>query len=322
MMNILKRLLRRPYWFLRFQLPIMLKHLVKWNKMKRDWVYYRRKYFTWTNAAKRREVMRIFRQNHGRDFDFDHPETLNEKISVRKLSDDPRIPMLADKYAVRDYVKETVGDSYLVPLLFVGKIFTEADFEKLPRRYVIKTTNASGTNILVFDKSQESAKDIVRRVRRMLHIQYGYYGMEPFYNKIPPRVIVEEMLLDVDGNVPLDYKFHCFPNADEGRGKMFIQVDFGRFSVHTRNFYDINWQLEPFCHEVYPPNPVGVKRPEKLDEMLEVARKLAAGWEYVRVDIYYTDGRIYFGEMTFTPGAGTERFDPPESDKIWGDEWK
>ncbi len=315
-MNILKRLLRRPYWFFRFQLPVM------WKKAKKNCVYYRHKYFTLTDAAKRRAVMRLFRQYYGRDFDFDHPRTLNEKIAVRKLSDDFRLVVLADKFTVRDYVRETVGEEYLIPLLFVGKDFTEADFATLPNQCVIKTTNASTTNILIFDKSKEDAKKIVRRVRRMQKIEYGYYMMELFYNKIPSRVIVEEMLLDAEGNVPLDYKFHTFPNADSGRGKVFIQVDFGRFGVHTRNLYDENWQLEPFRHAKHPTDAVGVEKPEKLDEMLAVVRKLAAGWEYVRVDLYFTGGRIYFGEMTFTPSAGTGAFDPPEWDKIWGDAWK
>lgn len=313
---MLKRILRRPYWFLRFQLPVM------WKKAKKDWLYYRHKYLARTDAAKRRAVVRLFRQCYGRGFDFDNPQTLNEKIAVRKLSDDPRLPVLADKYAVRDYVARTVGEQYLIPAVFVGETFTEADFNALPKQCVIKTTNASATNILIFDKSKEDAKNVVRRVCHMLRIQYGYSMMELFYNKIPPRVIVEEMLLDADGNVPLDYKFHIFPQANDGRGRTFIQVDFGRFGVHTRNLYDENWQLEPFRHAKHPTDAAGVARPEKLDEMLAVVRKLAAGWEYVRVDLYYTAGRIYFGEMTFTPSAGTGRFDPPEYDKIWGDEWK
>lgn len=266
--------------------------------------------------------MRLFRECHGYVFDFENPRTLNEKIAVRKLSDDPRLPVLADKFAVREYVRETVGEEYLIPLVFVGMEFTEDDFRKLPRQCAIKTANASATNILIFDKEKEDARQIVRRVRRMQKIEYGYCMMELFYNRIPPRVVVEELLTEADGGVPRDYKFHCFPHADGGRGKCFIQVDFGRFGVHTRNLYDENWELCPFRHAKHPTCPEGVPHPENFEKMLEIARKLAGDWPYVRVDLYYTGDRIYFGEMTFTPSAATGRFDPPEWDAFWGEEWK
>lgn len=289
--------------------------------MKKDLRYTRHR-FTYTQKSRERAVMRLFRECHGYTFDFKNPQTLNEKIAVRKLSQDPRLPILADKYAVRDYVRQTVGEEYLVPLYFHGIKFTKEDFQKLPRQCVIKTANASSTNILIFDKEKESPGKIINQVKRMQKIRYGFYMMEMFYNAIPPRVIVEEMLLDDDGNIPRDYKFHCFPHADNGKGKLFIQVDFGRFGKHTRNLYDENWNLLPFRHAKHPTDSEGVAPPEKLKEMLEIVKKLAQEWEYVRVDLYYTRRKIYFGEMTFTPSAATGKFDPPEYDKIWGDEWK
>ena len=306
-MNLLKFLLRRPYWFLRYQLPIIMKP-------------YKHRFFTHSRQAKKRAVMRLFRESHGYEFDLENPQTLNEKIAVRKLCDDPRMPILADKFAVREYVRKTVGEEYLIPLIFTGMEFTVDDFRKLPRQCVIKTANASGTNILIFDKEKEDAKKIVRRVRQMQKVKFGYNLMELFYNRIPPRVIVEEMLTEADGEVPKDYKFHCFPHADGGRGKCFIQVDFGRFTEHTRNLYDENWELYPFRY-IYPTNPAGAERPENFSEMLEIAWKLAGDWPYVRIDLYYISGRIYFGEITFTPEAAAGKFDPPQWDAFWGKEW-
>ena len=318
-MNLLKFLLRRPYWFLRFQLPVIVG---SWKNRWKKWLRHNRhRLSTLSRQAKKRAVMRLFRECHGYEFDFRNPRTLNEKIAVRKLSDDPRIPILADKFAVREYVRKTVGEEYLVPLLFEGMTFTEEDFRKLPRQCVIKTTNACGTNILIFDKEKEDAKEIVRQVRQMQKMKFGYLAMELFYNRIPPRVIVEKLLTDADGEVPKDYKFHCFPNADGGRGKCFIQVISGRFGVQSQNFYNENWELYPFRRTTYPADPTAVRQPEKFLEMLEVARKLAGDWPYIRVDLYNTVDRIYFGEMTFTPGAATGKFDPPEWDAFWGKEW-
>jgi hypothetical protein len=129
--------------------------------------------------------------------------------------------------------------------------------------------------------------------------------------------VIEKLLLDEAGEIPDDYKVWCVRNgAEETR---FLQVDMDRFTDHTRNYYDLDWKLLPFSKADAPPNPLHPPRPQRLDEMVEVARKLSEGFCLVRVDFYCLPDRIYFGEMTFTPDAGMAPFEPVEWDRRLGD---
>jgi hypothetical protein len=260
----------------------------------------------------------------GREIDWDSPQTLNEKINWRKIYDHKKIyTICSDKYAVRDYVKDKIGEKYLIPLIQQTEDPEEMDFKNLPENFIIKANNSSGDNIIVFDKKKISQRDTLKKARKLLSRDYYASCREHQYAGIKPRILVEKLLLDKEGKIPADIKFHCFG----GRVGM-IQVDVDRFENHRRGYYDKEWNLLPFtfCPEVNgkPKYEIGsiFKKPKNLREMIRIAQKLSQDFDYVRVDLYDTGDRIYFGELTFTHGAGYERFFPDEWDYHFGKMWK
>jgi hypothetical protein len=247
---------------------------------------------------------------------FKNPQRFNEKIQARKSNyQEPLFSLCADKYAVRKYVSNKIGDKYLIPLLYVGDKITKKDVEKLPNAFVMKTNNASKTNIIVRDKSKEDIELILNKINKYLKSKFWYRSFEMFYSGIKPKVIVEKLLLTKDGSIPNDYKFHVFKN-----GPTIIQVDLDRMTDHKRAFYNEAWEELDYTLG-FKRNTKKVVKPINLKEMIGVAKKLAENFSYVRVDLYNIDGQIYFGELTFTHGSGFEKFTPDNIDYEWGKYW-
>lgn len=263
-----------------------------------------------------------FGQVFGRELDLENPKTLNEKIQWLKLNiRSPLHTQCADKYAVRDYVSETVGDEYLVPLLYETEEPANLRPERLPKPpFIIKTTHDSSGGQIVRNKEQVNWCSMRKSFSRLLRKNYYYQGKEWPYKHIRPRLIVEKLLLGERGELPFDYKIHCFHGNPQ-----VIQVDIDRFTDHKRNFYSTNWQLQPFTwcawRDGKPLWPKGreVPRPTGLQEMLKVARRLSAPFLYARIDLYEVQGRVYFGEVTFYPGGGFEVFKSYKWDRKFGD---
>ncbi len=245
------------------------------------------------------------------------PQTFNEKIIYNKLF---RIPnsanVLSDKIAVRDFVKERIGEEYLNKLYYSGGSLTGINFDKLPESFIIKTNNGCEGNIIVKEKASINIKDINARINKFLNQSFGYLTNEVWYLEIKPQILVEELMEDEEGNIPDDYKFFCF----DGVCKM-IQVNKDRFSNHNIIFFDENWNKFPFGLSSYP-HYVDVAKPDNFDEMKNIATKLSKGLEFVRVDLYSYSNKIKFGEITFSPNAGWKPFNPSEYDAILGDLWK
>lgn len=252
----------------------------------------------------------------GEMINYQNPKRFNEKIQVRKLNyHNSLFSLCADKYKVRDYVSKIVGAKYLIPLLYAGKGITKEVIEKLPKAFVMKTNNASKTNIIIKDKKDESTDLILNKINKYLKRKFWYRSFEMFYANIKPMIIVEELLLTKEGNIPNDYKLHVFNN-----GKVIIQVDFDRMTNHKRAFYDENWQELDYTLG-FKKSGDKLSKPENLNEMIGIAKKLAKDFPYVRVDLYNVDGKIYFGELTFTHGSGFEKFTPDKIDYEWGSYW-
>jgi len=253
-----------------------------------------------------------FRRVHGYSINLENPKSLSEKIQWIKLHRNLEIlSPYVDKYEVRRFVKERIGENYLNPLIGVYDHIDEIDRDSLPSRFVIKATHGSGMNIVVKDKKSADWNEISRKLKRWMKTNYYYWGGESCYKKIRRRIIVESYLEDSSGSLN-DYKFYCCEGEPLG-----LHVDFDRFGNHTYRIYDQDWN--EFEKETTPhPMPPYLLKPEKLDEMLEICRKLSKGFSYVRVDLYCASGRVYFGELTFTPGNGFEVFDPVRSDYYFG----
>jgi hypothetical protein len=226
----------------------------------------------------------------------------------------PLLQRTADKLVLRGYVKEKLGEGYL-PELY-GMLDSPdglLDLE-LPPRYVVKATHGSGMIAIVTTDDSATRAAIAERARRWLAYPYWRKNGEWGYRGIKPRLIVEEFLDAGDGEVPPDWKWLCLG----GRAAL-LQVDFNRFTGHTRNFYapdgaPVNLRL------YYPPGPT-IDLPPTFNMMRAVAERLAKEFDFVRVDLYAIGERLVVGELTHYPHAGNELFDPPEWDAKLGALW-
>ena len=266
-------------------------------------------------------IERQFRRAFGYDLDWANPRTLNEKLNWMKLHvRDPLQKIAADKFAVRAHVAAKVGEQYLIPLIRKCDRAEEIRFAELPAAFVLKTNHGSGQNWIVRDKAREDEHAVIRQFRDWLATSHYAASREWPYKDMQPAVVIEELLLDEDGQIPSDFKLHCF-----GGKVAAIQVDLDRETAHRRNFYDLDWNLQPFIWTEWAvgqpawPNGRAVARPAALAEMVRVAETLAVDFPYARIDLFDCRGKVYFGEITFYHGGAFERFDPPEFDRFFGD---
>lgn len=253
----------------------------------------------------------------GHKLDWNNLVTYTEKMQWEKLYDkNPLKVQLADKYLVRNWVGDKIGNEYLIPILGVWDNFNQIDFSSLPDKFVLKTNHGSGTNMVVKDKNELNKRRAARTFDDWLNTDYAYCsGFEMHYSEIKPMIIAEQYIEDKLGELQ-DYKFLCFDGKP-----YYCWVDKGRYSNHTRNVYDLNWNLQPWNQASYGIYKNPIERPINFGKMVELATILAQGFSHVRVDFYNIEGTIYFGEMTFTNGSGLDAILPVEYDKMLGDLW-
>lgn len=248
---------------------------------------------------------------------FLFPRTFNELIQHRKLYNrNPLLPLTTDKYAARAYVAERIGEQHLVPLYAVADDPQAIDFASLPVPFVVKATHGCGFNIFVRERHEIEREKIVAALRRFLAIDWSTWNQQWAYRDIPRRIIVEKML-SVRGEIPADYKFFAF----HGRVRL-IQYDVGRHTERmTKNTFDEAWR--PLAVEYFSPRSTErIESPPCLAEMIRISETLAADFDFVRVDLYLVEGRIYFSELTHYPNAGLSGFAPPDFDRALGDVWR
>jgi len=255
-----------------------------------------------------------FRRKLGYGIDWKDPKTFNEKLQWLKLYwNEPLATICADKYQVRDYIIELGLEDILNNIYGVYNSVEEIDIDKLPNAFVLKATHASGLNIICKDKSKIDWDKAFREMRRWFKINYYNFNRERMYKDIIPRIICERYLDNEDNQSLIDYKFLCF------NGEPLISfVCLDRFDELKVDFYDIGWNKIPFSRH-YPNSSYEIPRPELYEAMLEICKVLSQQFPFVRVDLYEVKGKIYFGELTFIPGNGTEEFTPFEYDKMLGD---
>lgn len=275
--------------------------------------------FIYLFKGKKYLVMKYYIHNQGYKYDINNPITFTEKVNSRKIEKNKLYSLCADKIRVREYVKDKIGAKYLIPSLMICKKFTDSMFDKLPNQFVIKTASGSGTIEVVKDKNKIIKKEFLKLIKKYQKVDFAFIWGEMFYKKIKNDIIIEELLLDKNGKIPNDYKIHCFNN--NGDKKFFIQVEIDRFGNRARNIYDENFNLLPIKTGLEN-GDYKIKKPKKLKELLQVADKLSSDFKYVRVDLYYVNDRIYFGELTFTPAAGFSKFNDEKYNKLWGEYWR
>lgn len=259
--------------------------------------------------------------SRGSRMDFENPVDFTQKQQWLNLYDrDPRKSLYTDKYEVRKHIAEMIGEDYLVPLISINgkdcfEKVSEIDFKKLPNSFVIKCTHGSHMNIIVPDKSalsKKQIKSIKKQLQKWLKTDYAFVsGLELQYHYIKPRMIIEQYIA-MNNDLP-DYKFFCF--SGELR---FMWVDTSRFTGHRRTVYDLNFKKAPFQFDLIP-DVEGVKKPVHFEEMKKLSLKLCEDFAFVRVDFYESNGKLYFGELTFSSHAGLMPPRPIEYNKILGE---
>jgi hypothetical protein len=247
-----------------------------------------------------------FKKNHGYPLNLDNPRSFFEKIQwIKVYGHLERFSKYVDKYAVREFVKERIGDEHLIPLIGCYDKVDDIDFNLLPDSFVMKATHGSSWNIIVKDKSQINWRSDKKKMNKWIRANYYYRHGEPNYKNLKGRILIEKYLDDQSGDLK-DYKIYCSKGEP-----IYVLVDSDWSTNPSRDIYDMNWNKLPIKW-AYENLPHPLARPKKLDEMMDICRKLSTNFAFVRVDLYYTGECIYFGELTFTPDDGMVPIFPSE----------
>lgn len=236
------------------------------------------------------------------------PITFNEKLQWLKLNDrKPIYTIMADKYEVREYIKEKIGEQYLVPIYGVWESVDDISFDMLPDEFVLKCTHDSGSVIVCRDKNKLDIENTKKFLNNRLKKNSFWYGREWPYKNIKPRIIAEKLLKDSRyENLPV-FKIFCF----SGEPKIIQQFLNDKQPNETVDYFDTNWNrlnmMQRFPNSVNP-----IERPKRLDDMLKIAGKLSKGTAFLRIDLYEVDDEIVFSEHTFYTDAGYSIFEPEE----------
>ena len=261
----------------------------------------------------------MYRARMGRPLNLDDPRYFSEKLQWLKLHDrNPLYTQLVDKYRVREYVVEKLGEEYLIPLLGVWDDPDDIDFDALPDQFVLKCNHNSGTGMCICrDKSKLDFDAVRSTLRKGLQENFFMKAREWPYRDVSRKIVCEQYMTDGSGTEELtDYKFFCF----HGEVKCF-KVDFDRFLDHGANWYDRNGNLLPFGEVSCPPYyEKKIIFPDSMQRMIAAAQTLSAGIPFVRVDLYSVNENIYFGELTLFPACGWGRFTDDQWDRTMG-EW-
>lgn len=261
------------------------------------------------------ELRLLYRLKVGSKLNLKNPKTYLEKLNWLKLNyRNELMPICSDKYHARKYIEDKGFGKYLTKVLWEGFNPEEIPFDELPDSFIIKCTSGSGFNIICKNKNGLNRKKTIKCLRKWLKEKYlPCYG-EWQYNKIKPRVIIEELLTDNKNIVPIDYKMFCFNGLNNGEVGC-IAVDVGRYVDHKRNIYDKDWNfLKDVKFDFQNDLDIKITRPKCFEEMKKVAYELAKPFPHVRADFFVIGENFYIGELTFFNGSGFDRITPHDFD--------
>ncbi|MHA2685855.1 ATP-grasp fold amidoligase family protein [Vibrio harveyi] len=294
--------------------------------MRVKYTFHKIKYFVKciaVNLSSDEELMkRQFKNYQDYSLDLESPKTLNQKLQWLKLNDrTPLHTICADKINVRSYIEKKLGSKEnLIDLLKVYNSPFEITKESLPNsKFVIKSSHYCGDYFIVRDKNNLDLDEVKNKFIKTLNCNIYHHGREWQYKHVPRKIIAERLLEDERGRIPNDIKIHCF----NGEPK-FIYLSVDREGGNYRNIYDVNWNVLDFSwtrkgKDITKFNIKPMSKPELLDEALSIARKLSSEFKYLRVDLYFVNGKIYIGELTFHQGSGYDRILPYEWDEKLGE---
>lgn len=260
-----------------------------------------------------------YKKVFGRKLDLKNPQTFNEKIQWLKLYDrNPAYHNMVDKYEAKKIVAQIIGEEYIIPTLGVWDKFDDIDFNLLPNQFVLKCTHDAASTVICKDKSSFDIEKAKRKITAAQKIDYYRYENRQWaYKGIKPRIIAEKFITDSDNDDKelTDYKFFCF-NGNVHT----VMVAKGRESGKPLfYFFDKKWNLLKYnISSLNLKDNLKIERPERLDLMFEIAEKISQSISFVRVDLYFSNKKIYFGEWTFYPDGGMDNNLLPEIDLLLG----
>ena len=259
-----------------------------------------------------------YKMNFGRKINLNDPQTLNEKILWLKLNTylkNPLVIQCADKYAVREYIKDCGCEELLIDMYSAFDRAEDINWDELPQQFVLKWNFGAGMNIICADKSKMDKDATIKQLQKWGKRKYWLRNSEMQYKYAPKKIVCEKYMSDGNGLLPLDYKVYCF----NGKAKcVFVCIgrEYGRPKFY---FFDRDWQLYRVNRDSKAaPEGFTLPKPACIDKIFEYAEKLAAPFPFVRVDLYSIDEKPYFGELTFTPAAGLDSARLPETDILFG----
>ncbi|MEK3683105.1 ATP-grasp fold amidoligase family protein [Paenibacillus sp. FSL R10-2736] len=263
-------------------------------------------------------IQKKYERKLGRSLNITEPLFYNDKLQWLKLYwDNPLAKVCADKFEVRGYVKDTIGETYLNELYGVYDAVEDININELPDSFVLKATHGSGFNIICKDKKKMDWDKEFKKMRLWLKENYYLYNREWVYRDLMPRIVCEKLLEQGEGAELQDYRFFCFAGEPK-----FISVDFNITDKKKtrRNLYDLNWEL--MSQEISYPKELNIKveKPRKLAEMIALSKILSRDFPHARVDFYYIKERILFGEITFFHQSGMGIIKPEQFEMKMG-EW-
>ena len=273
-------------------------------------------YFTW--LPDKLFIQLMFRFKMGYKLNLKNPKTFSEKLQWLKLYNrKPEYTMMVDKYAVKDYVASIIGEKYIIPTLGVWDKVEDIEWSKLPNQFVLKTTHGGGnTGVIICREIDTFDKEKAITKLNLSMKQDLYRSLKEWpYKNVKRRIIAEQYIKpsDNDNDLP-DYKFFCF---DGDVKALFVGTERGTGDVKF-DYYDADFNHLDLI-QVHPMSGRKLEKPANFEEMKMIAAKLSKGIPQVRVDLYNVNGKIYFGEMTFTHHGGIRPFHPQKWDYVFGD---
>ena len=266
-------------------------------------------------------IKKQFKEALGYEINLENPKSFNEKLQWLKLYyHNPLMTKCADKYLAREYIKEKIGEEYLIPLIGVWDKVEDIDFNSLPKQFVLKVNWGSGQNIIVKDKSKLNIEETKNKLNGWLKpfSNHYYYSYEWQYKDIEPKIICEKYIEQMDGSL-YDYRVFCFNGKPN-----FILVDmdastFNEDGKYLRSIYTTEWEKlknVTIYHKYYNGN---IDKPIFLEEVLKISNKLSSNFIHLRVDFYIINNKPFVGELTFTHQNGIGKFMPQEYDYKFGE---
>lgn len=273
----------------------------------------------YNSMADEKYLKKKFKVRMGKELNLKNPKTFNEKLQWLKLYDrkDEYITMV-DKYEVKSYIADKIGEEYIIPTLGVWDKFEDIDFDKLPDQFVLKCTHDSGGLVICKDKNKLDINAAKEKINNCLKKNFYYWGREWPYKNVKPRIIAEEYMENIENGVEglRDYKFYC---VDGDVKYLYVSEGLEDHSTAKISFLTVDWKFAEFGRSDYKGFDELPQKPKNFDKMIVLAKELSKGFAFLRVDLYEINGKVYFSELTFSPCGGFMPFAPAEWDYKFGE---